>query len=231
MKLIKIHATYAGKSLAITVEVVPPSVKSISLSPDTVVCGNSSIATVTLNRASQNGPVVLDIICGAPGFATVPAHLTIPQNHISGTFTITTPDILLPFNSAHATIFAIYSGSFAFAILTIKPKIIAGIIKSLTLFPSTIKGGGTTHGTVILEQAVATDTLVGLGAKDGGGLPQPGGGSTEATVPPSITIFAGNTTGMFPITTKPLNPGVLKKTVTIMAGAVAMKYAMLTVKN
>jgi hypothetical protein len=71
-KFVNVHATYAGKTLTMAAEVVPPRVVSLTLNPTTVTCGDSSTATVTLDRASLPGPVVVELICGAPGFATLP---------------------------------------------------------------------------------------------------------------------------------------------------------------
>src|SRR6516165_9173425 len=71
-KTVNVHAAYAGKTLTAAVDVVPPRVVSLTLSPDTVTAGDSSTATVTLDRPSLNGSVVVDLVCAAPGFATVP---------------------------------------------------------------------------------------------------------------------------------------------------------------
>src|SRR5207247_2257496 len=145
------------------------------------------------------GNVVIELFCGAPGFATVPTTVTIPQGATSTDFTITTPAIQIPFSTPRASILAIYRssashpGTSATATLTVQPTVVAGIIKSLTLNPLTVTGGHTSRGTVTLEQAVRTPTLVGLAALDplapgGNQLPLPGNASTVAFVPASITI-------------------------------------------
>jgi len=231
---VNVHATYAGKTLTISCDVVPPTIESVTLSPDTVVCGNPSTGTVTLNLPSLLGPVVLDLICGAPGFATVPAQVTIPQNSLSATFPITTPDIEVPFKTAHAFIYAGYAGypgSYASAVLTVKPKVIAGILKSLTIFPATVTAGDTTRGTVTLEEAVPMDTVVGLAALEPGSIhiPLPSNRSSVANVPPSVKIRGGDTIAIFSImTTDLLAPGTTRNA-TILAGAVVTKFAMLTI--
>jgi hypothetical protein len=238
LKAVSIHATYAGKTLTMVADVVPPRVVNLMLSPDTVTCGQSSTATVKLNRPSLKGPVVVDLICIAPGFASVPAQVTIPQNSISATFTVTTPDIAIAFKTAHASISASYADSTASAVLTVQPKVIAGILKSLTLFPATVTGGNISRGTVALMAAVPTPTVVGLAALEpaapgtpGVHLPLPGNRSSLASVPAEITIPAGQTTGMFNISKQhDLVPGS-KRTVSIMAAAVAVKYAVLTMEH
>jgi hypothetical protein len=231
-KFVAVTATYAGKSLTMTVEVVPPAVTSVTISPQSVVCGNGATGTVTLSQPSLLGPVVADLVSAAPGFATVKPGVTVPVNQPQADFPISTPSIAIPFPTAHADIVASYAGTWAEATLTVQPSVIAGIISSLTLHPATVVGGAPSRGTVRLEQAVPTDTLVGLAALSGGAhLPIPGSGSDVASVPPSITIRAGQTEGGFEITTKPLAPHSAPKDVSILAGAVTTKYAMLTVEG
>lgn len=234
-KVVNVHATYAGKTLTLTAEVVPPRLVSLVLSPDTVTCGDGSTATLSLDRPSLAGAVVADLVCGAPGFASVPAQVTIPQGTISATFPVTTSAIAIAFKTAHASIYATYSGNSVSAMLTVKSKVVAGILNTLVLFPAAVTGGGVSHGTVTLIGAVPTPTVVGLAATEaaaatvGGNLPLPSNASSVASVPADITIPAGQTSGQFTITTNHnLSPGT-KRHVTIMAAAVAFKYAALTV--
>jgi hypothetical protein len=149
-------------------------------------------------------------------------------------FVITTPNIAVPFKTAQASIFATYSGSSASATLTVKSRVVAGILNSLTLFPTSVIIGGTSRGTVTLVAAVPTPTVVGLAAlgavsTPGGNLPLPGNASQYATVPASITIPAGQTTGLFTVSTHgAIAPGT-SPSVRIMADAVQPKYAALTI--
>jgi hypothetical protein len=230
-RTVNVHASYAGRTLTVGVEVVPPRVVAVSLAPDTVTAGGTSTGKVVLDRPSLLGNVVVELVSGAPGFATVPSQVTIPQNQGSATFPITTPTIQIPFNPAHATIVATYGDSSAQAVLTVNPSVIAGIIDRLTLFPNVVTAGIPSQGTVTLVAAVPSNTLVGLAASD---LPGPGGpppgGSTVASVPNSITIPAGQTTGSFTITTNAgsVLPGS-NRSVQILAAAVTTKFALLTV--
>jgi hypothetical protein len=233
---VNVHATYAGKTLTAGVEVAPPRVVSLTLAPDTVTAGDSSTGTVTLDRPSLNGPVVVDLVCAAPGFATVPATVTIPQNAGSANFTVTTPAIMIAFKTAHASMDATYSGSVAFATLTVKSKVVAGILNTLTVFPATVTAGGFSNGTVTLVEAVPVATIVGLAALEprigpNGPIPGPPDQSSVATVPPSITIPAGQTTGRFSIATHENVSPHTTRHIQIMAVAVAFKYAGLSVEG
>jgi hypothetical protein len=206
-------------------------VVAVSLAPDTVTSGDNATGTVVLDRPSLLGNVVVDLVSGAPGFATVPSQVTVPQNQDSVSFPITTPSIQIPFNPAHATIVASYSGSSAQAVLTVNPRVIAGILDSLTLFSKVVTAGLSIQGAVTLVAAVPTSTRVGLAASDlPGPLGPPPGGSTVASVPNSITIPAGQTTGSFTITTNAASvlPGS-HRSVQILAAAVIVKFALLTV--
>jgi hypothetical protein len=229
-KFVTIRATYAGKTLTTSVEVVPPAVARVALSPDTVVSGSSSSGTVILNRPSRLGAVVVDVSSSAPGYARVsPTQVIIPQGSQSATFVITARDSVVPFETAHAEITATYSGSSASARLTVKSSVVAGTLASLTLFPSTVTGGHTSRGTVRLERAVATDTLVGLAAVEGAGsLPLPGHSSLVARVPQSVLIRAGETNAFFTITTGEILPHTTRR-VTIMAWSIVYKSAVLSI--
>ena len=124
-------------------------------------------------------------------------------------------------------------GTSASATLSVQSSVVAGILKTLTLFPGTVTAGSQSGGTVTLIQAVPVATVVGLAALEplsgGGRLPLAGNASTIASVPPSITIPAGQTSGHFTITTNVnVTPGT-KRNVTIMAGAVQTQTATLIV--
>jgi hypothetical protein len=69
----------------------PPvlAVSGISMSPTSVVAGNSSTGTVTLNMAAPTGGALVGI-SSTSSFVTVPGTITIPAGQTSGTFTAST---------------------------------------------------------------------------------------------------------------------------------------------
>jgi len=232
-KSVHVHATYAGKTLTISVEVVPPSVESVVFQPESVVAGNESTGTVSLNFPSLLGTVAINLIDASPGFATLQGPPPIiPANSISGTFTVSTPKFQVAFPTAQAAIVATYGASFAKGVLTVTSSVVAGILSSLTVSPSTTVGGETIIGTVRLVEAVPVDTLVGLAAITQGGvvMPLPTNISAVASVPSSLTIHAGQTGATFRITTRRPPPGTSQKA-TIVAGAVVTKYVGITVEG
>jgi hypothetical protein len=173
--------------------------------------------------------VVVDIVCSST-YAEVPAQVTIPQNHLSATFPVTTPTLQAPFKPAHATIVASYSGTFTSAMLTVTSNVVAGILASLVVTPKMVPAGGVAHGTVTLVQPVPKPTIVSIAAMSTTPVPiGPLPGSQIATVPPSVTIPAGGTSAQFTITTNHnVAPGT-KHNVSVVASAVTFKYAILTV--
>jgi hypothetical protein len=226
-KFVTVTGSYAGGSVQMVAEVVPPKIASLTLSSNSVIAGTNVTATVNLDRPSLLGDVLVDVVSGT-GFATVTTPVVIPLNASSATFKVVVPAVLFPFPTAHATINASYSGSFATATLTINPSVVAGILSTLTIFPTTVNGGVGSEGTVTLEAPVPTATQVALSATGGGPLPV-GSASNFAVVPASVTVPAGQTVAKFTVTTKPHpnTPGAV--TATIVATAVVSKFAMLTI--
>jgi hypothetical protein len=230
-KTIELRAHYAGHTLATTLQIVAPQLAGMALTPTGVPAGAGATGTLTLARPSLNGDVVANLLSVAPGFATVPPTVTIPQGQLSRTFPVTTRRIDIPFPTAHADLQAEYAGRTADAQLTITSTVIAGILATLTLQPASITGGTTARGVVTLQHSVPTPTVVGLAATDTGADHPPLSGhdhSSIASTPPSITIPAGAFTGTFTIRTSTVARGT-RHTVTIIAGAVTTKYAALTV--
>jgi len=113
----------------------------------------------------------------------------------------------------------------------VKPSVIVGIVKGLAIFPLSVTAGETTFATVTLEEAVPTDTVVGIAAAEPGAVHGlvPMKPSSIATVPNSVEVKAGETTATFEITTsESLPPGAVQKA-TIIATAVVMRVATLTI--
>jgi hypothetical protein len=230
---VHLHASYAGTTLTGDVYVGPPRVAQITLDKTAVVCGKSVTATVTLNYASKSGAVEVALLSFSPGFAEVPATLTIPQGKSSAKVTVTTPKYLIPFKTAHVGIQATYGNS-VYAVLTVRPLVLMGMVKSVTLSPTTVQGGMTSRGTVTLEEEMPKATKVLLQALDPamgpqGPLPLPGSPSSSAHVPAFVTIPANQISATFKVTTTRSNLPRDRRVVRISARAVRVKYATLVI--
>ncbi|WP_353072971.1 hypothetical protein [Tunturiibacter gelidiferens] len=232
-QIVNLHASYAGKTITVACEVVPPYLTGLTIAPAKVTCGDNATGTITLSQPSLSGPVVATMLNGST-FANVPATVTIPPGVASQSFVITTPNIPIPFKTAICSIYATYGSSSASAVLLVASRVIAPIMSSLTVFPTTVTIGEISRGTVTLVEAVPMPAVIALEAMDptvgpGGPLPLPGSASSIASVPASITIPPGQTVGIFNITTHGIvSPGT-HHFVRIVAGGIPLMYAALTV--
>jgi hypothetical protein len=246
VKTVNVHATYAGKTLTVPVQINPVRVVSATFVPSTVICGDPTSLVITLDRPSLLGDVDITIINGYPGYidkingsADIDVAVSITQNHLSVSIPVTTHNFSLTIRTSHASVIARYlddswggSQSWAEATLTIETRVIGGILQTLTVFPAAVTGGRVTHGTVTLEEPVPQDTVVALAALEPGTglLPIPQNFSHWASVPDSVTVLKGRTTAIFEITTTAPARGTTQ-TATILAAAVAMKTATLKISS
>jgi hypothetical protein len=119
----------------------------------------------------------------------VPASLTIPQGQTTGTFTVTTSVV----GSTQSPTITATSANTATAGLTLNPPSPGpGTIQSLGISPSTVTGGQQNPtGTVTLASPAAA----------GGVLVTLSSNNASATVPASLVIPQGQTSGTFTVTT------------------------------
>ena len=215
-----------------------PQLASLTISPDTVVAGDTANATVSLDAPHPGLSLKVDLICGAPGFANLPSPpiVVIDQNQTSVDFPITTPAIAVPFKPAEVIVYATSAGVTVAGTLTVKPAVEAGILKSVTLSPAVVTSGQKSIGTVTLETAVEQDTEVGLAVVEtsgpGGLFPRPGDESSIASLKkPSVSVPANATTATFTIETSGVLPHVPSRKATVLAHAVVTQSAQLTVEG
>jgi RHS repeat-associated protein len=176
--------------------VVPAQLSSVSISPSSVLGGNSATGTVTLTGlAAANMTVTLSSNDSA---VTVPASVTVPAGSATATFPVTTTAGVA---NRTATITATLDGTSRTATLTLTDADIA----SLSISPSSVLNGGTATGTVTLNGTAASNIVVTLTNSGPDAFPATG----------SLTIPQGATSGSFTINTSLRS--VTPKTVTITA--------------
>jgi trimeric autotransporter adhesin len=177
-------ATEAG-SRTLTFEVRPSGVASISsltFSAASVEAGAQVIGTVSLPSAATS-PTAVSLISNYTSRATVPASVTVAQGQTSATFPVTA------LSEGTARITAVRSMSSLSADLTVTPAVPA-TLSALTLSATTVRAGASTSGTAVLTKAAPqSGVVVNLSAPSG------------VTVPSSITIPAGSSSGSFTIAT------------------------------
>ncbi len=160
------------------------TVTKVSLSPATVAGGSSSAATVTLSKkAGWNGAVV--DLGSSNSAAAVPSSVTIPNGQTKVSFTVMT--VPVPANVS-ATIKASLGTSSSSAKLTVD----APALSSLSVSPSTVAGGNSSIGTVVLGSA----------APSAGMEVKLSSSSKGVSVPAEVEIPAGATSAQFSIATK-----------------------------
>jgi len=180
---VTITGTY-GVARTTTLTVSAPTLSTLARSPTSVVGGNNSTGTITLNGAAPTGGVSVSLQSSNTAAAQVPANVAIPAGSRSATFTITTSGVA---SSTSVTITAVYRTTRT-TTLTVT---VAGLT-SLTLNPSTVTGG---------SPSTATLTLNGAAPPAGAVVALTSTNTSAAQVPPSVTIPAGAIGVTFTVTT------------------------------
>ncbi|MBZ5690072.1 MAG: cadherin-like domain-containing protein [Acidobacteriia bacterium] len=205
-----ISAVYAGTTQTATLTVTAATLTSVSLNPTSVRGGTTSTGTVTLNGRAPSGGALVTLTSSNISAATVPASVTIAANATTATFTVTSIPVA---SNTSVTISAIYAGTTRTAILTVT----AATLTSVSLNPTSVKGGGTSTGTVTLNgPAPAAGALVTLSSSN----------TNVATVPASVTVSTGSTTATFAVSTTTVTSN---RMVIITAVRGATQRAILTV--
>ncbi len=182
--LAKITGTHSDESASTTLTVNPATPTSLALSPESMVGGDTSTATVTLNGPAGPQGVTLLLTSSDPA-ATVPPTLFIPKGSNTGTFKVTTVGV----NTWTVSIVtASIVGVWKSANLSITPTSLVGF----TLTPNLIVGGQTSTGVVrLLGPAAPSGSSVLITCQN-----------PLVTVPASVTVPGGQTTATFPITSQ-----------------------------
>ena len=180
-----ITAAFANSTASAMLTVNPAL--AITLTPATVVGGNTVAGTVSLAQAGATNATV-SLKSSDSQFAPVPASVIVPAGQLSASFTIPTSVVTAP---RTIIITATYGGASESAALTINPQGLPSPA-SLTLNPMIVQGGKSSTGNITLT------------------APAPAGGmvvdlSTDnpfiAQIPPFVMVVAGQTKAAFTITT------------------------------
>jgi len=205
-----ITATHGSASLPATLTIIPASLITVSLSPATVLGGSSSNGAVTLNGVAAAGGATVSLSSNSSN-AALPPSVTIPAGASSATFTVATTGVAA---TTSVTITGTLNGVTQTGTLTIN----APSLVSLGLIPTSVIGGTPSTGTVTLNgPAPATGLPVSLSSNN----------PTYASVPTSVTVAGGSTTGTFTVSTTP-DQSAKTATITCTLGSVS-KTATLTV--
>jgi hypothetical protein len=233
-KSTKVKAKYAGRTLEVDVQVVPPQLSGFTIKPTNVVLGQQAIGTLTLDNPSLRGDVEVAIASDYPLFDGIPTSIKISEKSASTQFTIT-PVSDDPAQTLYDQVEATSGQTTLTATLGIWPADDVGALFDLVLQRGTVSGGSSISGTVSLTQRVTTPTVVGLAAVDpSNGRPwllTPANESRNAHVPQSVTIPAGEIGAEFSITTTPPPSPITSVVAVISANAVSRMFRTLTITS
>jgi hypothetical protein len=191
-----------------------PSLSTLSLSPTSVVGGNTATATVTLTSAAPSGGAPVTLSSANAAVASVPASVTIAAGATSTTFPVTTAAVT---TSTAVTLSAAWNGVTRTATVTVTPAPPPASLNSLSLTPASVTGGSSSQGTVSLTSAAPT----------GGLVVSLSSSNAAAGVPASVTVAAGATSAGFTATTSAVSVSTAV-TITATSGGVS-RSATLTV--
>jgi hypothetical protein len=174
--------TVTSNPATLTVTDSLPALNAVSVSPTSVIGGNSSTGTVTLSAVTAADVMVT--LSDNSAAATTPAGVIVPAGSASATFIIATSAV-----SSDTTIqvSAVFNGTTRSATLTVsRPALV-----SLSLNPTSVKGGSSSTGTVTLSgPAPASGVVVALSDN-----------RNYTAVPASVTVPPGAASASFTVTT------------------------------
>ncbi len=177
----EIAAAGGGLTASATLTIGPPALATLVVSPTSLAGGSSATGTVTLNGPAPAGTVVS--LSSSDASVSVPASVSIPTGGSTATFPVTTVAVPTP---VAATLSAVWNGVTKTATLTVN----APALVSLVLTPTSLESGATGTGTVTISGAApASGLVVSLSLLD----------PSAATVPPSVTVPAGQVSASFAV--------------------------------
>jgi hypothetical protein len=179
-----IGATFNSKTNPATLTVNPASLLSVTLSPNQVAGGNSSMGTVTLTGPTPKGGLVVKLSSSTTK-ATLPASVKIAAGLTSATFTVKTAVVT---SDTTATIQATLAGS---APQSATLGINLPSLMSVSLTPSAVVG---------LTSSVGTVTLNGE-APSGGIVVSLSSNANAAIAPATVRVPAGQKHATFAVKT------------------------------
>jgi hypothetical protein len=207
--LVTVTGTLNGSSASVSFTDQPPALQSLSVfSP--ISGGATTSLNVMLTGAAPSGGATVSLSSDSPA-ASPPATATIPAGSQSVTVNVPTSAVTA---TTIVTLSAVWNGKTVQTQLTLTPQ---QVPTSLTLNPSSTSGSTGSSGTVTIGSPATSNLTLSLSSSN----------AAVASVPNSVTVPSGSTTGGFSITTTPVSTQTL---VTIsVSGAGVTKTATLTV--
>ncbi|MFM7187136.1 MAG: S8 family serine peptidase [Armatimonadota bacterium] len=178
----------AGNTEAVKTLSLPlGSLSTVSVNPVSVNGGTAATGTVTLGSPAPAGGVVVALTSSSAA-AVVPASVTVAVGATTATFAISTTSVVA---STPAVITASSLGVSKTTTLTVNPAVAAVTFNTLTLSPTSVRGGrANSTATITLSAVTPTALVVNLTSSN----------TAAATVPVTVTVPAGARTVTFTVT-------------------------------
>jgi thermitase len=168
-----------------------PTVSQLTLTPTSVTAGETARGTVTLSRPAGAGGTVVELRSSNPNLAWCVAQITIPQGQTTGVF-----DIRTAANGAgSATITAASGGGSRTATLQVVSPF---RVQSVSVSPAVVAGG---------QNATLTVRLT-MPAPAGGVQVSLGSDASQASLPASVIVPAGQSSASVQVATSPVTQRV-----------------------
>lgn len=198
---VTITASLNSGSASAQLTVLPPSIKSLSISPTTFNGGISVQAIAMLNGVAPANGASITFSSSSPA-VQAPAAETVAAGSPSVVFQIPTTSVTA---NTPATVTASYNGQSVESQITLTPQ---GQPSALSLSPSSVSGTAGSLGVVQVASAANTDQIFSVSSDN-----------PAATVPSTVLIPAGSVHAGFNITTSQVSAQTLV-TISVSGGGV-----------
>jgi hypothetical protein len=198
---VTITASLNSGSASTQLTVLPPSIKSLSISPTIFNGGISVQAIAMLNGVAPANGASISFSSSSPA-VEAPAAETVAAGSPSVVFQIPTTSVTA---NTPATVTATYNGQSVATQITLTPQ---GQPSAITLSPSSVTGTAGTMGVVQVAAAANTDQIFSLSSNN-----------PAATLPSTVLIPAGFVSASFNINTSQVSTQTLV-TISVSGGGV-----------
>jgi hypothetical protein len=179
-----VTAALNGALQSATLSLVAPTlVSTLACNPTSIDSGAATTCTVTLSQAAPSGGSAVALSSNNAAL-TVPASVSVPANSTATTFAATLGTITA--NQPATITAALYGASQGTTLSLVAPT----LVSSFACNPTSVDSGATTTCTVTLSQP----------APSGGTVVALSGNNPLLTIPASLTVSAGATSGSFTAT-------------------------------
>lgn len=204
---VTITASLNSGSASAQLNVMPPTLKSVSISPTTFNGGIQVQAIAMLNGVAPANGAAINFTSSSPA-VQVPAIETVAPGSHSVVFQVPTANVSA---STPATVTATYNGQSAQTQITLTPQ---GQPASLTLSPTSATGTSGSFATVTVASAASTDQIFSVSSNN-----------PAVTLPSTVLIPAGSVHSGFNINTSQVSSQTLV-TISVSGGGVTQSATL-----